>query len=237
MYSQTIRIAEITVSVQSISDFSRQFAKYIDSAEHNADISVCISADRIADCKTDYCGMDAKSIEFCLIYKDICDELPRFDAYMLHSAVVEYEGKAYAFCAKSGTGKTTHAQLWHKKLDGELQFINGDKPIIRFVDGIPIAYGSPWNGKENRGDNISAPLNGICFLVRGDVPAIRRVDKKEGVFRLLCASHKPRCRELAEAFYNCVGKTIENVKLYELSCDVSEKSAELSFNEMTGVGT
>ena len=45
--------------------------------------------------------------------------------------------QAYLFCGSSGTGKTTHMLLWQKMLGDRFKFINGDKPIIRFIDNVP----------------------------------------------------------------------------------------------------
>lgn len=231
----TIKAADITVSVSCCSDFSRHFAPYAADAGSPCDISVVVSGDEIRERQKSVPELDARSIEFYLIYEKICDELSRFDAFVLHAATLEYAGRAYAFSALSGTGKSTHAELWMSLLGKGCRYVNGDKPIIRAIDGgAPMAFGTPWTGKEGRGSNISAPLAGICFLVRDSKPSIRRVDKKEGLFRVLSASHQPKDHSLDDRFYGSVGNVVENVPMYELRCDISADSAKMSFETMTG---
>ena len=232
MHTQKLKIAGLTVEICCESDFSRLFEPYTCSGQ--ADISVGTSAAEITYEQGRFPALTARSAEFCLLYAKICDELPRFDAFMLHAAVLEYNGMAYAFCAKSGTGKSTHAELWCSLPDKGCRIINGDKPIIRITDGIPNAFGTPWNGKEGRGENISAPLAGIGFIVRDDIPSVRQTDKKEGLFRVLSASHRPKEHSLDDHFYQCVGQVAKTVPMYELKCNVSADAAKTAFEAMTG---
>ena len=92
--------------------------------------------------------------------------MPDFDAFLLHAAVIEVDGLAYAFAAPSGTGKTTHIALWKKFFGDRANIINGDKPIIRFENGTPYIYGTPWCGKEGYNINTKAPLAALCFIER-----------------------------------------------------------------------
>ncbi|MBO7310031.1 MAG: hypothetical protein J6U86_01400, partial [Clostridia bacterium] len=83
------------------------------------------------------------------VYREICKRLPiEFGAYLFHSAVIEYNGDGFAFAAKSGTGKSTHIMLWRKAFGEDVHVVNGDKPILRFIDDKLYAYGTPWCGKE-----------------------------------------------------------------------------------------
>lgn len=231
---QTLTIADINIAVNSVTDFSRFFGNYENQADSHADFEVGVSEAEIRERHRRFPDIGERGAESYLIYEKICDELPRFDAFMLHAATLCYGGKAYAFCAKSGTGKSTHAELWKMLLGDRYRYINGDKPIIRILNGVPTAFGTPWNGKEGRGENISAPLAGICFLVRSETPSIRKVDAKEGLFRVLSASHRPKARTLDNNFYRCIERIVETVPMYELSCDISESAARLSFETMTG---
>ena len=53
---------------------------------------------------------------------------------MDENTVIKVDNDAYAFCAKSGTGKTTHTKLWMQLLGDRMSYINGDKPLIRIID-------------------------------------------------------------------------------------------------------
>ena len=78
-------------------------------------------------------------LESIVSYRKIAEILPTYDAFVFHGAVLNYGGHALAFTAKSGTGKTTHTRLWLSEFGDKVHYLNGDKPIIRFIDGVPYA--------------------------------------------------------------------------------------------------
>lgn len=51
------------------------------------------------------------------------------NAVVLHASYIEHEGDAVLFCAPSGTGKSTQAELWKKYRSARI--INGDRCLIR----------------------------------------------------------------------------------------------------------
>ncbi len=85
---------------------------------------------------------------------------------IIHSSTVLYDGKAYLFQGKSGTGKSTHASLWLKNIPGA-ELLNDDNPILRIgSDGTAMAYGSPWSGKSHCYRNVGAPVGAFVRIVR-----------------------------------------------------------------------
>lgn len=86
-----------------------------------------------------------------------------FDGISMHSSTVKYDGKAYLFLGKSGTGKSTHSRLWLKNFPGSI-LLNDDNPMVRKVNGEWRAYGSPWSGKTACYVNDYAPVKGIVRL-------------------------------------------------------------------------
>lgn len=62
-------------------------------------------------------------------------------------------------------GKSTHTKLWIKKFGAEnVQIINDDKPIIRFIDNDCYVYGSPFDGGTGINKNIRANSAALFFL-------------------------------------------------------------------------
>ena len=51
-----------------------------------------------------------------------------FDAFVMHSSIVEADGKAYCFAAESGIGKSTHTRYWKEALGDRATVINGGLP-------------------------------------------------------------------------------------------------------------
>lgn len=129
---------------------------------------------------SDYFFSDAE-LEFTAIHRKICERLYEFDAIMFHGSCIAINGKAYIFTAKSGTWKTTHTRLWLKNIKG-VYVVNGDKPIIRLIDGIPVACGTPWNGKERYGCADCVPLKAITVLSRGENNSLEPAAKYIDVF-------------------------------------------------------
>ena len=57
-------------------------------------------------------GFSEGYCESICVYRRICEEIAAYDVFLMHSAVVEVDGAAYAFLARSGVGKSTHIRLW-----------------------------------------------------------------------------------------------------------------------------
>ncbi len=153
----------------------------------NADYVIEVGEDEIVTERKDNAeNFPPDYLESLAIYRKICSVLAREDCFLFHAAVIEYEGRAYAFTAKSGTGKTTHISLWKKAFGDKVRIINGDKPLVRriVIDGEPefIIYGTPWSGKEHKNINTSVKLGGICLLERAEVNFIERAGNEAIAF-------------------------------------------------------
>lgn len=117
--------------------------------------------------------------------------LDRFEGCYIHGAAITYREKVYLFCAPSGTGKSTHITLWKQMLGDSVQIVNGDKPILRWIEEKPMIFGSPWTGKEGWGKNTCAVLGGIFFLERGQTNSVQELPIGEGLRRFLGATLYP----------------------------------------------
>ncbi len=100
----------------------------------------------------------------------------RTGTLLIHASSVLYDGKAYLFQGKSGTGKSTHSALWTRHIPGA-ELLNDDNPVIRFSpDGMAMAYGSPWSGKTHCYRNVSAPIGALVRIVRAKNNELRRLE-------------------------------------------------------------
>lgn len=165
-------------------------------------------------------------------YRKICAYALAHDAFLMHCAVIEYEGRGYAFSAPSGTGKTTHIRLWQQVFGADkVTIVNGDKPILRLIDGVFYAYGTPWCGKEGYNTNTRVPLCGLCFVTRGTENHIRRMTDEEVIPRLFSqimvndSTNLARQMELADLL-------LQKVPVYLLSCNMDPDAAEVAYRGM-----
>lgn len=70
----------------------------------------------------------------------------RKNTLLMHASVTMKDGKGYVFLGKSGTGKSTHSQLWINNIEG-CSLLNDDNPVMRVMDdGEVRVFGSPWSG-------------------------------------------------------------------------------------------
>lgn len=82
----------------------------------------------------------------------------------IHGSVIEKDGKALVFLGKSGTGKSTHSQLWQKFVPG-CTLLNDDEPLIRIMDnGSVKVFGAPWSGSTPCYRNDSAEVSAFVHL-------------------------------------------------------------------------
>lgn len=174
------------------------------------------------------------------LYRLAVEELPKHGSYIVHAAVIEYDGLAYAFMAPSGTGKSTHIKLWMDAFGPDATVINGDKPILR-LDKTPkgeqqiTACGSPWAGKEGWQTNTSAPLAGLCFLTRGTTDACHRISPTEAFDSAVRQIYMPSDPVSAIKTLDFVDVLLQTVPLYRLSCTMNKTAVKASFEAMTGL--
>jgi len=112
--------------------------------------------------------------------------LLKYNRCIFHSVSFIYQGRAWLLTAVSGTGKSTQYMNWTRLFPDEIQMISGDMPILELSDdqGI-LVHPSPWNGKENIHNPLSAPLGGIVYLEQGHINQIKELSAHEGVIPVL----------------------------------------------------
>ncbi|MGN1205103.1 MAG: PqqD family protein, partial [Lachnospiraceae bacterium] len=86
--------------------------------------------------------------------------------------------KAYLFSGPSGTGKSTHTNLWHSLYDTPI--LNGDLNLLAFENRMPVVHGIPWCGTSGICTTETHPLGGIVILRqdRGDFVNTLSLDKQ-----------------------------------------------------------
>lgn len=104
------------------------------------------------------------------------------NGFLFHCSYIEHEGKAILFTAPSETGKSTQAELWHKHRGCEI--INGDRAVIRLVDGVLIAEGIPFAGSSKYCKKRSLPIETIVYLAQAPETTIRRIHGYEAFSKI-----------------------------------------------------
>ena len=172
--------------------------------------------------------------ESICIYRRLCLQLPKYDAFLMHAAVLDVDGKSYAFTARSGTGKSTHINLWKKLLGDKVVVVNGDKPILRFIDGELYIYGTPWCGKEGWNTNMRSTLKGLCFLERADNNSIKPLEKGECATRIMQQILMPTDPFDAMATLELMDRMLMKVDTWLLGCNMDIEAAKIAYENMSG---
>ena len=228
------RIADFTIAIEPRhEEFTKRCAAYLEKEEREADFSVSVSDAVLADTKKRLPDQTDAYIEFICIYRAICHEISLRGGMVFHAAVIEVEGKAYAFTAPSGTGKSTHISLWRRVFGEKVQMLNGDKPILREKDGTFIAYGTPWCGKEGWQRNASAPLAAICFLHRAEENSISLMPREKAVESIFSQLLKPNTPAGLTETLRLTDLLIRNLPIYSMGCNISEEAAKMAYSVMT----
>ena len=172
---------------------------------------------------------DAEYINTC---REFYYKLLDFDGMMVHASAVVVDNRAYLFSATSGTGKSTHTELWLKKFGDRAFILNDDKPALRLIDGVWHACGTPWSGKYDISKPVCVPLAGIAFLNRDTTNHIEPYKGPMVAFELLNQTlrHDKKMNQLMDT----LNRLVSSVPIYKLYCNMDPEAAEVSYNAMSG---
>ena len=137
------------------------------------------------------------------------------DGMPLHAALVEKDGYGVVFLGPSGMGKSTQAKLWveHQGAD----FIIGDRPGLRRIDGQWIGFGMPWDGKDGIRQQKSVPIRALISLEQAPENSIRRLSKQEAMIVLLNQVMMPMWDDAAmELLTPLMGQLATEIPFYHL---------------------
>lgn len=167
-------------------------------------------------------------------FRKLATVLPEYDACVFHSCFIKAEDKGIAFSARSGTGKTTHMRLWQEMLGDKMEIVNGDKPIVRIIDGDLFGYGTPWCGKERLGGTGRAPLTDICIIERSETNETIPVSKDEGMLLLVQQIYMPKEIETIAKTMEIINKITEKCNFWKIRCNMEPDAAITAYNAIFG---
>ena len=227
-----IKVADLVVEMDVSSDFLlSRLGPYLCDESEKTDITIDISKQFYIDRQAENPHMTLGECECLWSGGYFYEQLTRFGGVMLHASCVEYEGKAYLFSARSGTGKSTHTHLWLKYLPGS-RIINDDKPAIRCIDGVYYAYGTPWSGKTALNENVAVEPAGVAFIERSETNRIERLTPVQALKHLMWQTVRPTKEQNMDALLTSLDKFISQVPVYKLYCNISDEAGQVAYNAM-----
>lgn len=153
----------------------------------------------------------------------------------MHASVTVNSGRAFLFLAKSGTGKSTHSQLWLDNVPGS-SLLNDDNPVVRiFPDGRVIAYGSPWSGKTPCYKNEQYPVGAFVQIRRCPENKITRMNLFESYALLYGSSSGFKAdRTMADGLHDSFSRIAGISPCYVLDCTPDPEAALVCSKEVLG---
>lgn len=180
----------------------------------------------------DYC------YEFTSVYRKFIYQLmENYDAFFFHCSSIAVDNQAILFTAQSGTGKSTHRNLWLKAFKDKITVINDDKPVIRKIDEVYYVYGTPWKGKEGMGNNIRVPAKALCFLSRSEENHIGKIDSMSAVTKALNQTIRPQEPQLMSNLLNLLDGFLKQVDTFDLRVNMNEDAAIVAYNGIMSAQT
>lgn len=224
-----LKVADLFVEVPATGGMSPRCGEYLTNESAVPDIII-----RDSEYKSErWPGASPEMVAYMdsgfFFYRDLL----AFGGMMLHSSAVELDGRAYLFSGPCGMGKSTHTRLWQSVFSDRAKIFNDDKPALRLIDGVWYAYGTPWSGKDGLNVNVKVPLEGICFLKRGEENRISRIGGVEAIAAVLSQTlRKFKDPKNTDRMLELVGRLISDIPIYEFYCTKDESAALVSYAAM-----
>ena len=150
---------------------------------------------------------------------------------MLHSASILYRDRIWLFSGPSGTGKSTHTDLWNKIFGTPV--INGDLNLIVPSKQDILVCGTPWCGTSGICDNLTHTLGGIIFLKQAPADYCEKLTETEKRLNLLQRLISPRWTgEMLDNALNAAELTADRVMMCRLCCTPKESAARTMKSEI-----
>ena len=227
------KIAGLVVDMQpKYPTLSERSAAYSVDQSTPSDFSISVPTFQIEEKVKNSPGLSMDACEYAWYGYEFYKKLLHYGGMMLHSSCIAVDGKAYLFSASSGTGKSTHTNLWKEHFGERAVFVNDDKPALRLFDGEFFACGTPFSGKTSLNTNVMFPIKGICILNRGEKNSIDFANPAIVVHRLLNQSYRPQDPALMEKTLDILSLVIEKVPIYELYCNISDEAVVTAYEFM-----
>lgn len=224
----SVRMADLNILIDNKYSYIEDMCADYISAFDKADFAVSVTPFEIKG-EDDGSGFDMPYLESLAIYRKIAENILSYDGFLMHGVVADADGSGIIFTAPSGVGKTTHTRLWKEYLGDSFTVINGDKPLLRFLDGKVYAYGTPWAGKENIHTNDKVAVNKICFIEQSPSNECIPLEKRVGLSMLLPQIYRPAKAESYLKTVDLISRLVSQADFYKIKCNMDLTAAKTAY--------
>lgn len=226
-------IAGVIVEMNPMFDRTISQAKpYLTTSLNSPDISIELTIEKLEEIKKRYNHLDLEEIEYIFLGQLFYRHILKHNGILLHSSCVVKDNQAYLFSAPSGTGKSTHTNLWLEEFKDAF-ILNDDKPAIIYKDNTLYAAGTPFSGKHDISKNTLVPIKGICFIERSSNNWIKEISSKQAIFEILNQTERIPYEEDMNLILEHISNIVKNTKIYKMGCNISIEAVYTSYNKMS----
>ena len=226
-------IAGVIVEMNPMFDRTISQAKpYLTTSLNSPDISIELSIEKLEEIKKRYNHLNLEEIEYIFLGQLFYRHILKHNGILLHSSCVVKDNQAYLFSAPSGTGKSTHTNLWLEEFKDAF-ILNDDKPAIIYKDNTLYAAGTPFSGKHDISKNALVPIKGICFIERSSNNWIKEISSKQAIFEILNQTERIPYEEDMNLILEHISNIVKNTKIYKMGCNISIEAVYTSYNKMS----
>ncbi|MCQ2413392.1 MAG: hypothetical protein MJ082_01155 [Clostridia bacterium] len=239
----TVSLGGCTIDVSCVYPTTRAFLKdYLSTCAPDFSVTVT-DADIAAEAEKSRLEDEAEGIpvrsfpetylETLALYRKIAEKLPAYGTFLIHGSAIAVDNEAFLFCAKSGTGKSTHTRLWRKKFGDRAYMVNDDKPLLRVTENGAVIYGTPWDGKHRLSRPVAVGLRAVCILNRGAENRIERLTGAERFPNLFRQIYRPEDPAALAQTLGLINGLLKVCPIYNLRCNMDPEAADVAYSGMT----
>ena len=229
--NQFYKIAGLRVRMDTFGRTQTQATPYLCAPFEEADIEIQSKRETMKKWAP---NLDDNDLEYMGTGTSFYRQLLNYDGLLLHSSAVMMDGEAYLFSAPSGTGKSTHTQLWLQVFGDRAKILNDDKPAMRLENGVWYAYGTPWSGKYDYSVNTKVPLAGICILSRGDDNRILPYGGAKAIHDILTQTIRSSDADAMIKLLELLDQLVTAVPVWKMECTPDPEAARVAYRAMSG---
>lgn len=152
-------------------------------------------------------------------------QMIQWDSMILHCAYIKYHGTAILFSAPSETGKSTQANLWERYRGSET--VNGDRALLRKIDGQWTACGWPVCGTSEICHLEDTPIHAVVMLRQGKENQAERLSPMQAFAQLYSQITVNQWnRSFVQRAVELIEDLVAHVPVWQFTCDISEDAVQ-----------
>lgn len=233
MVNFKIKIVDTVLEINAFNESTKRYCKVFLSEEESNYVITMTEEDLKNERTTSETGKVYVNEEISALYRKIAELFVEKNILVFHGSSFMVDNNGFLITARSGVGKSTHSRNLKALLGDKFIYINDDKPLLKVNENSVTVYGTPWNGKERRSNNISAPLRAVFFLARGETNTYRKVVNKEEIYvKMISQIYLPKEKAKREKALKVADQILKNINFYEINVTKDIESAKMTYEEI-----